>query len=308
MEKHKSHKTVSGKFGAKQVRLVIVNHFLICILAKNIILCADDYGLNPSVSKGILSLLEKKRLSAVSVLTNFPQLEHYAPLLNDFQHSTAIGLHLNFTEGLYLSNQETAMPLNQFLLKSHFRQLNKQFIKQEFDAQIQQFYEQFQRQPDFIDGHQHIHQLPLVRDVLIQHWRQNPHKNQWIRATWPQIHSCPKYWKSHIITATGGKKLASLLDKYKIPRNSCFSGIYDFNPHADYRRLFQQWIGQINNNGLIMCHPAHGGEENDGIIQARNNEFNYLQSDAFLEDCDTNQILLGQKLHGSNDKPSTLKE
>ncbi len=268
-------------------------------MTKKIILCADDYALSPSVSNGILKLVQNRRLSAVSVLTNFQGLEQYARLLLNEQEQIAIGLHMNLTEGKYLSNGEIAMSLNQLLLKSHLRMIDKQFIKQELFAQIQRFSEVFQRQPDFIDGHQHIHQLPLIREVLIDYWQQQGNKQLWIRSTFPQVHSESSYWKSHIIAATGGKKTSRLLQSQQIPHNACFSGIYNFEPEANYRQLFRDWLQGIDNNGLIMCHPAEGIEENDSINLARNNEFSYFQSAAFIDDLEQFKVQL-------SDRPSTL--
>ncbi len=39
-------------------------------MKKNIILCADDYGISHSVDRAIIDLLDKNRLSAVSCMTS----------------------------------------------------------------------------------------------------------------------------------------------------------------------------------------------------------------------------------------------
>lgn len=48
------------------------------INSKTIVLCADDFGLDPGVSEGILKLAHMGRLSAVSCMVNMPGFILYA--------------------------------------------------------------------------------------------------------------------------------------------------------------------------------------------------------------------------------------
>ncbi|MDA8561990.1 ChbG/HpnK family deacetylase, partial [Gammaproteobacteria bacterium] len=134
---------------------------------KRIILCADDYGQDPNVSKAIVDLLSHNRLSAVSCMTNSEFWQSYCNLLIPYKQKVDIGLHLNLTEGKYLTLPGQNMNgLSNYLVKSHLRILNKNIIKNEFNAQIDTFENNIGCLPDFIDGHQHIHHLPIVRDAV----------------------------------------------------------------------------------------------------------------------------------------------
>ncbi|WP_240489526.1 ChbG/HpnK family deacetylase [Legionella parisiensis] len=55
------------------------------INSKTIILCADDFGLDPGVSAGILKLVRMGRLSAVSCMVNMPSFIPYAKELLDLK-------------------------------------------------------------------------------------------------------------------------------------------------------------------------------------------------------------------------------
>ena len=68
------------------------------------IICADDFGISQSVSDGILELLSKKRLSAVSCMLNYDgNIINQIDSLLSFKSNCDIGLHLNLTSGKPLS-------------------------------------------------------------------------------------------------------------------------------------------------------------------------------------------------------------
>ena len=48
------------------------------------------------------------------------------------------------------------------------RSIDRAELAAEIDAQLQSFEDAMQAPPDFIDGHQHAHALPLIRDVLVK--------------------------------------------------------------------------------------------------------------------------------------------
>lgn len=61
---------------------------------KNIILCADDFGLNSGISQGILKLARGNRISAVSCMVNAPDFHiHGQELLS--LNKIQPGLHFN---------------------------------------------------------------------------------------------------------------------------------------------------------------------------------------------------------------------
>jgi predicted glycoside hydrolase/deacetylase ChbG (UPF0249 family) len=71
---------------------------------KKIVLCADDYNQNAAISGGIIDLVAKGRLSAVSCFSTLPQWEQNAKRLLPYQHKVDIGLHFNLTESSEFSS------------------------------------------------------------------------------------------------------------------------------------------------------------------------------------------------------------
>lgn len=253
---------------------------------KNITLCADDYGLNPAVSLGIRELVQIKRLSAVSCMVNFPDFSTQAKALTALDRgSTALGLHFNLTEGEHLSSPGLPLDsLKSLLLKAHFRKLDLKQIRQELQAQVDCFCDNFGFMPHFIDGHQHVHQFPGISNILLQFWKENI-KSGWIRSTWPFISPAKFKMKASILAMTGGWRLQRRLKSLSIPHNSCFAGIHDFSGREDYGQHFRVWLSLLGTHTLIMCHPGYQFA-GDPLGMNREAELLYFKSPQFLEDCE----------------------
>lgn len=267
---------------------------------KSIVLCADDYGQAPAISDGILALLLKKRLSAVSCLVTTPFWQGAASALMEAS-GFDIGLHFNLTEGTALSTAYTAtygasfFPLSTLLRRAFLRQLDPQVIAAEFEAQLDAFQAATGVVPHFIDGHQHVHQFPIIRSAVLAVYKQRlGAKNVYVRLAKPAIRSINDF-KQLIILLSGGLAFRRLLNRSSIPHNSSFSGSYSFTDLGHYRSHFQAFLEESKGGGLIMCHPALKTPQTaDSIAQARFEEYLYLASDQFLEDCTVKGVKIGQ--------------
>ena len=141
---------------------------------RSVILCADDFGLADGVSRGIVELAWKGRLSATGAMTNMPGWRRAAPDLKPLKDRIAVGLHLNFTVGVPLGEMPDLAadgvfpPLQILLAKALKRQLQASEIAAEIARQLDAFTQAFGAAPAFVDGHQHVHILPGIRKALIE--------------------------------------------------------------------------------------------------------------------------------------------
>jgi predicted glycoside hydrolase/deacetylase ChbG (UPF0249 family) len=256
------------------------------MIMKKLILCADDFGLSAGISRGIIDLAQSGRLSAVGCIVNQPEFVVQAPTLLALKNQVQIGLHFNLTEGAFLSRPEqNGIGLNKLLLQSHLHLLNKQLIANEFKAQLDKFIQVMDRLPDFIDGHQHVHQFPVIRKIILNAYDKRLRLNKtYIRSTYPAISLLPYLFKAKILAMTGGRALLRALKQRNIPHNMYFSGIYDFKPGSNYRQIFQKWLQAMPSDTLIMCHPGQGFDAQDPIAAARIIEYDYFRCAFFLED------------------------
>src|SRR5690606_37121386 len=142
-------------------------------LPRLLAVCADDFGLSPGVSAGIAQLARSQCISAVSCLTNMPDLNQSAPAFADFPSSVAVGLHINLTEGKPLSPELTALwpalpSLPRLMARAHLGLLPKAAVQREIEAQWGAFVSLTGQRPQFVDGHQHVHQFPGVRTAMLR--------------------------------------------------------------------------------------------------------------------------------------------
>lgn len=239
---------------------------------KNIFLCADDFGLNHGITQGILKMARLQRLSAVSCIVNASSFDVDAPDLLALKNGVRTGLHFNLTEGYFLSHPDKlCFGLRELLIRSHLGILNSRLISDELNTQLDHFIKVMGKLPDFIDGHQHIHQFPGIRRIIIDMYEQRlKGKSIFIRSTYPSVNMSGYQAKTKILGITGGKILSSQLKKTNIPHNPYFAGIYDFSDRTNYRSLFRQWLNNVPTNTLIMCHPGEGDRGSDVIAAATN--------------------------------------
>lgn len=275
-------------------------------MTKRIVLCADDYGQAPEISQGILALIKYGRLSAVSCMVNTPYWLEHAKWLLPVQPNVDIGLHFNLTHGKALSSAfiakygENLPPLPVLLRQALLRQLDKAALEAEFSAQIDRFKEGVGFQPAFIDGHQHVHQFPVIREAFASVYQQRFKKQQkpYVCHVNPRFDLADFFnnFKKLIIFISGAPGFGRLLEAQEIPTISSHTGMYSFAEAANYRALFIGFLKACDDGGLIMCHPGlkAAGNTSDPIADARYLEYQYLFGDKFLYDCHQQKVVLGR--------------
>jgi predicted glycoside hydrolase/deacetylase ChbG (UPF0249 family) len=253
---------------------------------KHIILCADDFGQTHSISEGILQLVTNQRLNAVSCMVGFEGFAIHARALAAASPGIAIGLHFNLTEG-----PERLGSLPELIQKSHLKRLPKHTVTTAFGWQMQLFQEQFGRLPDFIDGHQHIQHLPVIRDVIFDWYEQaTPSTKPYLRVSYSSLQTLWQHpgmlTKGLIINLIGARRFKTEVLARNIPHNPHFSGIYNFKRAAEYKNIFPNMLQSAKEGTLIMCHPGlTSNDTSDALATYRVHEFTYLMSEKFLEDC-----------------------
>lgn len=254
--------------------------------SRPLLLCADDFGQSPGISRGIARLAAQGRLGATSCLVNFPGWRADAALLAPLQ-GLGVGLHFNLTEGAPLSaalaERWPRLPaLSTLLALALACRLPMAAVRAEFDAQLAAFVAAWGRAPDHLDGHQHVHHLPGVRELVLEAARRLAPRPA-VRATAPLLG--PGYgFKRQVIMGTGGRALARALRREGVAHQAALLGAYGFEPQADYRTLMRGWLAQVPAQGaLLFCHPGEPGGS-DAIALARGRELAYLASDDFAAD------------------------
>lgn len=247
-----------------------------------IVLCADDYALHPAVDEAVERLARAGRLSATSCMTTAPQWPAAAARLPALRDRLAVGLHFNLTEGH--GGAHAAQPLGTMLRRAYGRQLSEAPLRAAWRTQLDAFERALKTPPDFIDGHQHVHQLPRVRDALLAELqaRYAPHERPWVRSTVPAGGLWRKP-KAALIALLGGWTATRTLHRAGVATNQGFGGVYGFDAPdaAAYGAHMAQWLPHAAQGSLLMCHPATTAVPGDAIGTQRAVEYAFLASDDF---------------------------
>ncbi|MCB5363513.1 ChbG/HpnK family deacetylase [Pusillimonas sp. CC-YST705] len=244
--------------------------------AKHIIICADDFGMNSAVNQGVLELARLGRLNATSCLVDGPQFGADAAALRD--SGLSAGLHLNFTEPYPAA--ALIHPLGTLIRKAYLRRLNPRLLRDQIARQFDRYEDLMQQAPDFVDGHQHVHQLPQIREALLGELaRRYAAHPPWLRCTTAlPVTGLPLSYrfKAAVIQTLGAGALGRLV-KGRLPLSRSLTGVYDFQGgEASYARLLKAWLSQMREGDLLMCHPASHIMQGDILGEQRVAEFRVL--------------------------------
>jgi chitin disaccharide deacetylase len=257
---------------------------------RHIWLCADDYGISPAVNVAIRDLVVRGRINATSVMVvapNFYRSEAASlNILNAIETRVAIGLHVTLTapyrplsrnfqplrDGIFLSKRKTVR-------HSFLHRLQREVMEIEILSQLQEFIAAFGRLPDFIDGHQHVHLFPQIREALLRVVK-NVAPNVWVRQ-------CGRIGPLHK-RVVDGKAIAldvlssgfcRLANRYGARVNPAFAGIYAFAKDADYAQIFPRFLHGLPDGSVVMCHPGFVDAELqrlDPLTTLREREYLFL--------------------------------
>ncbi len=211
---------------------------------------ADDLGLSKASNKAILSLASQGHLDSASLIINGTAVPEAIKGWEDLK-KLPLSLHLCLTEGPALSekNQVSSLVNNKGILKKSFVELLlssflprrsslKRALEEQLELEITKQIELFKSLTGSssisLDGHQHVHLVPIVLNILLKN--NSTYKINWIRTTMePLPTGLPlRYWLIILKELRWLKwsilQVLSLLAKPKIYKallatNSRFSGV-----------------------------------------------------------------------------------
>ncbi|MDB5705067.1 MAG: hypothetical protein JWN66_2183 [Sphingomonas bacterium] len=248
-----------------------------------LVLCADDFGLSPEISQVIAGLAEDGKINAISCMTACPGWIEDSELLLSLPLSIEIGLHITLTGETPL----TAMPsftrdgrlpeIDRVMRDARFRRLPLDEIQGEIAAQFESFATMLGRPPAFVDGHQHVHVLPGIRDIVIAETARNA-PFAWLRNCADSVASIAArpFRAKAIGNAYHSLGLKRAAARAGLSCNDSFGGHYDFD--SDYKEIFPSFLKRPGSAHLVMCHPGAGEMPGDRIAAGRMREAAALQA------------------------------
>lgn len=209
-----------------------------------------------------------------------------------------LGLHLNLTEAL--PGARWTRPLNTLIVDAYRGALSAAEVAAALAAEVARQLDAFDamlgRAPDFIDGHQHVHQLPVVRDALLAELTR-----RWpAAAVRPWLRRCaqpapaprgapglpwPERVKPWIIQTLGCHALGRGARSLGLLQSAHLLGVRRFDSdEAGFLALLDAWLARATQHDVLMVHPAiaQAGLD-DALLPARATEARVLAGPAFGE-------------------------
>jgi predicted glycoside hydrolase/deacetylase ChbG (UPF0249 family) len=262
---------------------------------RRIWLCADDYGISPSVNAAIRDLVARGRINATSVMVIAPSFNRSEAralaILNTGATRVAIGLHATFSApfsplstGFKPLREGRFLPLLRLGTQAFLHRLDVVALNAEVTAQLRRFTDVFGRAPDFIDGHQHTHLFPQIRQAVLEVTaRKAP--SAWVRQCGSPFRPTERLGdRKGLVLDLMSRSFRRRAAALGVATNPAFAGAYDFADRVVYGDLFPNFLDRLPDKGVVMCHPGFVDAELrrlDPLTTLREQEYAYFAGDVF---------------------------
>lgn len=258
-----------------------------------IILCADDYGIAPGVSRAIRDLIARRILTATGCMTGGPWWPEEGAALRPLSGMADCGLHITLTDQPPLGAMPRTAPggqlpkLGALTLAAYRGRLDRDEVAAEIDRQIARFAAAIGMPPAFLDGHQHVHQLPVVRDLVIARARDIGAYLRYATEPLPAILRRGVAVARAAAISLMGAGLRRRGETAGVRGNSVFRGVRDFSPRESYPLLFPRYLERPVPGMMVACHPGLVDDALravDPVTAPREGEYRYFMDEAFARD------------------------
>jgi hypothetical protein len=264
--------------------------------SKILLLHADDYAIAPGVGEAVRKLIAKGRLSGTSAITGSRYWPEEAKRLKPLSEQADVGLHFTLTDQTPLadwssfSKGDRLPSLAQIVRLVYWGQIPISLVHEEFERQLNAFTDAFGILPAYIDGHHHVHQLPLIRDIVLRIVSTIYGTNSIF------MRNC--YVRPHVALRRGiaplkaiglsipGRGMAAQLKRLRLTTNGDFSGVYGLTEKESYSGFFHRFLVGADSGHLIMCHPGNVDDDLravDSFTTPRVAEYEYFAGPQFPE-------------------------
>ena len=248
-----------------------------------------------AVSRGLLEVAAAGRISAASAMTSLPDWRRAARDWADARPNADLGLHVTLTVGSPLGAMPQLAPggelpdIGVIARAAVLGRLPGAEIEAEIGRQIDAFCEAFGAPPVHVDGHQHVHVLPGVREALFAALRDRNLSGVVLRDS----SDAPRRIARRSAFAAKALKVNAIALGYRraarragFTLNDGFAGFSDFAPDDYGAGRFATYLTAPGHSHLVMCHPGRVDDalrRLDPVTAARETELAFFLSDAFSD-------------------------
>jgi predicted glycoside hydrolase/deacetylase ChbG (UPF0249 family) len=270
-----------------------------------LIVIADDFGIGPETSRGILDLAARGIVTGTVLLVNSPHAEQGVQEWRRRAGHLDMGWHPCLTMDpptagaarvpSLVGPDGCLWPLRHFVPRLFAGLIRSEHIAIELEAQYRRFCELTGGPPVLVNSHQHVALFPPVGRILrslLAGIRPLPYVRR-IREPWQLLRDIPGARIKRIALSSLGLLDTLGQDRLGFPGNEWLCGITD-PPWIKDPAFFTRWVSRIPGGVVeLSCHPGHHDDTvlgrdcrpGDGLLERRIDEYRLLAQPQFVESC-----------------------
>jgi len=268
---------------------------------RSLLVVADDYGIGPEVSRGILSLMRAGIVTSTVLLVNAPSAAADLHAWTRSGRPGEMGWHPNLNldgpiarpgdVGSLLDDEGRFASLGRMMGRLLTGRLRYSELVTELNAQLERFRDLVGHAPPMVNGHKHIHVFPKIRQALVEVLTRH-NLRPYLRQVLETRHTLRKIRGARLkrlFLTTLGRRCRN----NDFPGNATLAGITDPKWVND-PAFFTRWLACVPGDIVeLAVHPGHWDETligrdcrlGDGQLQRRVAELRLLEAPSFLTAC-----------------------
>jgi predicted glycoside hydrolase/deacetylase ChbG (UPF0249 family) len=268
-----------------------------------LVVTADDYGIGPATSQGILDLADRGLVTSAVLLVNSPHAGQAVRAWRQAGMPMELGWHpcLTLDEPVAPATKVPTLlgadgrfhRLGTLIRKLLLNRLRPAEIELELQAQYHRFHDFLGHPPTVVNSHHHVQVFQPIGGILrgvLRRAGQAPYMRR-IREPWRMLARVPGARRKRLVLNWFGRREARQQEQEGFSGNDWLAGITD-PPWVRDVNFLKRWLTRIPGQVVeLTCHPGHHdttllGRDctpEDGQLQRRVNEFQLLMQANFKE-------------------------
>jgi predicted glycoside hydrolase/deacetylase ChbG (UPF0249 family) len=266
---------------------------------------ADDYGIGPATSEGILHLAGQGLVTSAVLLVNSPFAEAAVRTWRRAGEPMELGWHpcLTLDRPVVPSEQVPSLvdgegrfwPLGALIRRLCLGRVRTAEVALELQAQLARFHDLLGHSPTVVNSHHHVQIFEPIGSILRNLLARQPIRPyvRRVRESWHTLVGVPGARAKRAFLSALGRRDASRQVRAGFPGNDWLAGVTD-PPYVADSRFLVRWLRRMPGWVVeLTCHPGfldttllgRDCTPGDGQMQRRVCELDLLQQDSFRITC-----------------------
>lgn len=263
-----------------------------------LLVTADDFGIGPETTQGILAAAQRGAVTSSVVLVNSPFVADAVRAWESAGRPVELGWHpcLTLDEPVLPPSRVPSLVgpdgrfynLGGFIKRVLLGRINALEVQAEFRAQLDRFMDLVGSSPLNVNSHHHIHVFRVVADALTQVLSDLTPKPFFRRVveSFSTLRRVPGARLKRLFLSFQGRSISHRQTAHGFPGNQKLLGVTD-PQHVSDPEFFSRWLRSARGEVVeLACHPGYPdpslANRDDDPLSRRPHELKQLLAPEFL--------------------------